>query len=92
MDTIAEPVAFWARRGGGGVAGKKTGNTLLVSPTLGAPMSPLRQTCPDLRFLMGGDPSPGGTGTGKQLQFAHGEGGRHECLELKEGGKKSVRF
>lgn len=33
---------------------------------------------------MGGDPSPGGTGIGKQLQFARGEVGQHGCLEWKE--------
>lgn len=31
---------------------------------------------------MGGDLSPRVTETGKQLQFAHGEGEPRECLEL----------
>lgn len=40
---------------------------------------------------MGGGPSPRVTGTEKQLQFALGEDGQHECLELKEA-KKSEQF
>lgn len=50
-----------------------------------------KQACPDLLFQMGGDPSPRGTETEKQLQLAHDEGEQHECLELMKE-EKSEQF